>query len=136
MDVTQEDNHLAIRLDPGENVLESLEELRETYEIDHGFLMGIGAVDQVVLGHYDVDEQEYKEEEFVGQFEVTSFLGNIGPDKIHTHIQVATDSFKSLGGHCSGATVSGTFEIVVTFGETPLTHELDKQTGLDVFELN
>lgn len=135
MNYEREDDRIVVRLDPGEEVLESLERLRETHDIEHGFLTGIGAVDHVVLGHYDVDEQEYTEEEFAGQFEVTSFLGNVGPDKIHTHIQLGTESFESLGGHCSGATVSGTFEVVVFLGETPLTHRRDEQTGLDVFDL-
>lgn len=135
MDYTQEDDRLVVRLDPGDEVLESLETLRAETGIDHGFLMGIGAVDEVVLGHYDVEQQEYNEEEFTGQFEVTSFLGNVGPDKIHAHIQVATDSFESLGGHCSKATVSGTFEIVVLPGETTLTHRPDERTGLDVFDI-
>lgn len=135
MKYKQEDDRIVVRLDPGEEVLESLERLRETHNIENGFVMGIGAVDRVVLGHYDVDEQDYAEEEFSGQFEVTGFLGNIGPDKIHTHIQVGTESFDSLGGHCSGATVSGTFEVIVFLGETPLTHRHDNQTGLDVFDL-
>ncbi|RBI58977.1 DUF296 domain-containing protein [halophilic archaeon] len=135
MDSTREEDKIIVRLDPGEEVLESLETLRDDHDIQNGFLMGIGAVDRAVLGHYDVAEQAYDEEEFTGQFEVTSFLGNIGPDKIHTHIQLATDSFDSLGGHCSGATVSGTFEIVVFPGETPLTHRLDQRTGLDVFDI-
>lgn len=135
MDSTREDDRIVVRLDPGEDVLESLETVREEYDVDHGFLAGIGAVDRVVLGHYDVEDQAYAEEEFTGQFEVTSFLGNIGPDKIHAHIQVADDSFETLGGHCSGATVSGTFEVTVRLGETPLTHRLDERTGLDVFEL-
>jgi len=135
MDCIQEDDRIVVRLDPGDEVLESLATVRDDYDVEQGFLTGIGAVDRVVLGHYDVDAQEYDEEEFTGQFEVTSFLGNIGPDKIHTHIQVATDSFESLGGHCSGATVSGTFEVVITEGETPLTHHLDDRTGLDVFDL-
>lgn len=135
MDCIREDDRLVVRLDPGEEVLESLERVRDDHDIEQGFLAGIGAVDRVVLGHYDVDQQEYNEEELRGQFEVTSFLGNIGPDKIHTHIQVATDSFESLGGHCSGATVSGTFEVSIELGETPLTHRLDERTGLDVFDL-
>lgn len=135
MNYEREADRIVVRLDPGEEVLESLEKLRETYDIESGFLIGIGAVDHVVLGHYNVTEQEYTEEEFSGQYEVTSFLGNIGPDKIHTHIQLGTESFESLGGHCSGATVSGTFEVVVILGETPLTHRRDEQTGLDVFDL-
>ncbi len=135
MDHVREDDRIVVRLDPGEEVLDSLETLRDEYDIENGFLTGIGAVDRVTLGHYDVDAQEYSEEEFTGQFEVTSFLGNIGPDKIHTHIQVANDAFESLGGHCSGARVSGTFEVLVTLGETSLTHRLDERTGLDVFDI-
>lgn len=136
MDYVEEDDRVVVRLDPGEQVLDSLATVREELDIENAFLTGIGAVDTVTLGHYDVDEQEYAEEEFTGQFEVTSFLGNIGPDKIHTHIQVATSEFESLGGHCSGARVSGTFEMILTRGETPLTHQLDERTGLDVFDLD
>jgi hypothetical protein len=135
MDHVREGDRIVARLDPGEEVLDALDRLREEHDVESGFLTAIGAVDRVTLGHYDVDDQEYSEEEFTGQFEVTSFLGNIGPDKIHTHIQVADDSFESLGGHCSGARVSGTFEVLVTLGETPLTHRLDERTGLDVFDV-
>ncbi|MDS0295477.1 PPC domain-containing DNA-binding protein [Halogeometricum luteum] len=136
MDYVEEGDRVVVRLDPGERVLDSLATVREELDIENAFLTGIGAVDTVTLGHYDVDEQEYAEEEFTGQFEVTSFLGNVGPDKIHTHIQVADREFESLGGHCSGARVSGTFEMVLTRGETPLTHQLDERTGLDVFDLD
>jgi predicted DNA-binding protein with PD1-like motif len=135
MDHVREDDRIVVRLDPGEEVLDSLAALRDEYGIENGFLTGIGAVDRVTLGHRDVEAQEYSEEEFAGRFEVTSFLGNVGPDKIHTHVQVADDSFEPFGGHCSGARVPGTFEVLVTLGETPLTHRLDDRTGLDVFDL-
>jgi hypothetical protein len=29
----------------------------------------------------------------------------------------------------------GTFEVIVTLGERPLTHRFDDRTGLDVFDL-
>lgn len=135
MEYTEESDRLVVRLDPGDEVLASLETLRDDLGLEQGFLMGIGAVDEVVLGHYDVSEQAYNEERFTGQYEVTSFLGNVGPDKIHTHIQLGNEEFESLGGHCSEAVVSGTFEIVVFPGETSLTHHLDERTGLDVFDL-
>lgn len=135
MEYEVECDRIIVRLDPDDEVLDSLETLRDAEGLENGFLMGIGAVDEVVLGHYDVSEQAYDEELFTGQFEVTSFLGNIGPDKVHTHIQLGTDSFESIGGHCSKAVVSGTFEIVVLPGETSLTHRLDERTGLDVFDI-
>ncbi|WP_458204581.1 PPC domain-containing DNA-binding protein [Haladaptatus sp. NG-SE-30] len=135
MDYVDEGDKCIVRLDPGERVLDSLDELRDTASIENGFFMGIGAVDEVTLGHYDVEQQQYKEETFEGEFEVTNFTGNIGPDKIHAHIQVGKRNFESLGGHCSGARVSGTFEVIVLQGETPLSHRLDDRTGLDVFDL-
>lgn len=135
MDYTIEEDRIVVRLDPGDQVLESLERLREEADVESGFVMGIGAVDRVTLGHYDVDEQDYAEEEFTGQFEVTSFLGNIGPDKIHAHIELGKRDFDSFGGHCSGARVSGTFEVAVFTGETTLTHRPDERTGLDVFDI-
>jgi predicted DNA-binding protein with PD1-like motif len=135
MEYVTEGDRLVVRLDPRDRVLDSLERLREQEDITSGYFFGIGAVDRVTLGHYNVANQDYKEKTFEDQFEVTGFSGNIGPDKIHAHIQLGKQDFSSLGGHCSGARVSGTFELVVFLGETPLTHQRDQETGLDVFEL-
>lgn len=135
MEYVNEGDAIVVRLDPGDDVMDSLRRLRETESIQHAFFAGIGAVDRAVLGHYDVEAQAYREERFEGQFEVTSFLGNIGPDKIHAHITLGREDFTMVGGHCSDARVSGTFELRVVRGETPLVHELDERTGLDVFDL-
>ena len=135
MDYVEESDRIVVRMDPGDRVLESLETIREEADVTGGFFVGIGAVDEMTLGHYDVDDQDYHEETFEGQFEVTSFSGNIGPDKIHAHIQAGKRDFSSIGGHCSGARVSGTFEVVIQTGESELTHRPDETTGLDVFDL-
>ncbi|MFB6113970.1 MAG: PPC domain-containing DNA-binding protein [Halodesulfurarchaeum sp.] len=135
MEYVEEEHSIVLRLDPGDYVLESLKDLRDEADIEGAFFTGIGAVGEVTLGHYDVETQEYTEETREGQFEVTSFIGNIGPDKVHAHIQVADRQYQTLGGHCSGARVSGTFEVLIHRGETVLTHHLDERTGLDVFDL-
>lgn len=86
MEYTTESDRIIVRLDPGEEVLDSLTALRADADIEQGFLMGIGAVDEVTLGHYDVSEQEYNEETFTGQCEVTSFFGKHRPrQNPHTH---------------------------------------------------
>lgn len=133
--ISKNKDKIYLRIDPGEEVLESLKEIRKKENIENGFLFGIGAVNKVKLGHYNVKNQEYKEKEITGQFEVSNFKGNIGPDKIHTHITIADDKYKTRAGHCSEAVVSGTFEIIIFLGETKLNHKLDKRTGLDVFDL-
>lgn len=135
MDAFKEENRVLVRLDPGDRVMEALRDVRETYCIENGFFVGIGAVDEATLGHYDVEEQDYTEETVTGQFEVTNFTGNIGPDKIHAHITLGKRDFSTIGGHCSRARVSGTFEVIIFLGETPLQHRLDEQTGLDVFDI-
>lgn len=124
-----------VRLDKGEEVIQKLEKLREKYDIKNGFFHGIGAVNEVKLGNYDAENQEYREKEFQAKFEVTNFAGNIGPDKIHAHITVADDSYQARGGHCDLAKVSGAFEVVIHLSEKPvLKHKYDKVTGLDIFD--
>lgn len=135
MESARDGDRIVARLDPGEEVLEALEQLREAHDIENGFFLGIGAVDRATLGHYDVDEEDYHEEEVTGGFEVTNFTGNIGPDKIHAHITLGKRDFTTIGGHCSAARVSGTFELLVVLGDTPLHHVPDERTGLDVFDL-
>ncbi len=135
MDVVHEGPRLVVRLEPGEEVMGAVEELRNRYRIQNAFMSGIGAVDRAVLGHYDVESQEYTEEVYEGQFEVMNFSGNIGPDKIHAHITLGRDDFSAIGGHCNEARVSGTFELLLVMGDTPLTHRRDEKTGLDVFDL-
>ncbi len=135
MDVADHGELLVVRLDPGETVLESLRTLRRDHDLDGAFVTGIGAVDRVTLGHYDVETQDYREDTREGQFEVTSFVGNIGPDKIHAHITVGDEDYRTLSGHCSGARVSGTFELLVHRTPATLSHRHDTRTGLDVLDL-
>ncbi|MDY6770601.1 MAG: PPC domain-containing DNA-binding protein [Candidatus Nanohaloarchaea archaeon] len=135
MDVSEEEAYLVVRLDPGDGVIASLKQLRNDYDIDGAFFTGIGAVDRVKLGHYNVETEEYAEEELTGQFEVSNFTGNIGPDKIHAHITVGDEDYQAYAGHCAAAHVSGTFELIVATTETALSHRPDRTTGLDVFDL-
>ncbi|AOW80439.1 hypothetical protein HTSR_1262 [Halodesulfurarchaeum formicicum] len=136
MEFTTTEQGMVVLLEPGDEVLESLATVRDAADVTGGFFTGIGAVDRATLGHYDTDTEEYTEETFEGQFEVTAFSGNVGPDKIHAHIQLAKRDFSTIGGHCSGARVSGTFEILLVPSGTTLEHELDERTGLDVFDLS
>lgn len=136
MDSVRNDERIYVRLERGEEVLASLEKLRDKYEIENGFFQGIGAVDQVKLGNYDVETEEYREEEFEGTFEVPSLTGNIGPDKIHAHISVSDPDFSTMAGHCGMAKISGTMEIIVLVDpDVSLNHGFDPSTGLDVFDL-
>jgi len=131
----KDEDVIFVRLDRGEEVISKLKEIRDRYEIKGGFFEGIGAVDKVKLGNYNVNNQNYRENELEGSFEVSSFLGNIGPDKIHAHITLASEDYKAKAGHCSQARVSGTFELIIFTSKHSLSHHYDSETGLDVFDL-
>ncbi len=129
------DNKIFVRLDRGDELIEKLKELREEYDIKNGFFQGIGAVDELKLGNYSVENQDYREKKFEGTFEVSNFSGNIGPDNIHAHITIADESYSARTGHCSMARVSGTFEIIIHVSDKPiLDHKYDERTGLDIFD--
>ncbi|ALG82942.1 PPC domain-containing DNA-binding protein [Halanaeroarchaeum sulfurireducens] len=135
MEYVEETDRIVVRLARGDRVMESLETIRDECEVTGAFFFGIGAVDEVTLGHYDVGEQDYKERTIEEDFEVTGCLGNIGPDKIHAHIQLGRRDFSTLSGHFAGGRVSGTFELIVVPVATELVHQYDEPTGLDVFDL-
>ncbi|MFW6458385.1 MAG: PPC domain-containing DNA-binding protein [Halodesulfurarchaeum sp.] len=135
MEYTETTDAIVVLVEPGEEILDVLATVREEADVEGGFFTGIGAVDRATLGHYDTDTEEYTEQTFEGQFEVTAFSGNIGPDKIHAHIQLARPDFTTVGGHCAQARVSGTFEIAIVPSGRTLTHKHDDRTGLDVFDL-
>ncbi|MFB6094377.1 MAG: PPC domain-containing DNA-binding protein [Halanaeroarchaeum sp.] len=135
MDYVETADRIVVRMDPGDRVMEELETVREECGLTGGFFFGIGAVDEVTLGHYDVETQDYRERTFEEDFEVTSFLGNVGPDKIHAHVQLGRRDFSTIGGHFAGGRVSGTFEVVVVPVGTTLDHRPDDRTGLSVFDL-
>jgi len=86
------DGKIFVRLNRGEEVIAKMKELREKHDIKNGFFHGIGAVDKLKLGNYNVENQNYRQKEFEGIFEVSNFAGNIGPDKIHAHITVGNES--------------------------------------------
>lgn len=135
MEVKRVGDKIFVRLDRGEAVIEKLKYVREKYKIKNGFLLGIGALDKVKIGNYNVKEQSYQEREFEGSFEVSCLLGNIGPDKIHTHITIGDREFGTKAGHFSYGRVSGTFEIIIFVSEKPeLRHKYDERTGLSIFD--
>lgn len=135
MNAIKQNERIFVRLDRGEKIISSLRNLRKQYQISNGLLQGIGAVDKVKLGNYQVEDQQYEEKQFEGSFEVTSFSGNIGPDKIHTHITISNHNYVPKAGHCAMARVSGTFEIIILVTEgLPLNHRYDQATGLDIID--
>ncbi|HVP36036.1 MAG TPA: PPC domain-containing DNA-binding protein [Terriglobales bacterium] len=128
-----------IRLEVGEEIIDSLRMLVEEEKIKGGFFYGLGAVRSVSLGYFDVERKQYKEKSFNRDFELTSMIGDVAlsGDKIivHAHVTLAGMDFRAVAGHLNKATVTATTEIVFNPIEGKLSKKIDPISGLNLMDL-
>ncbi len=128
-----------IRLERGDEIIDSLKTLVKKEKIRGGFFYGLGAVKNVSLGYFDVEKKKYKEKSFMQDFELTSMVGDVAfsGDKIivHAHVTLAGEDFKVVAGHLNTAMVTATTEIVFNPVEGKLSKKTDPITGLNLMDL-
>jgi predicted DNA-binding protein with PD1-like motif len=127
------------RLEPGDDILHSIERVANEHEIQSGHLSMIGAVAGVHLGYFDREDKAYKEFTVEEDLEIVAGIGNITRYEetyvIHAHLVAADQTGRCYGGHLlDGCKVSVTIELVVT--EIPeLKRGIDKGTGLKLLDV-
>lgn len=131
-------NQWLLRLERGEKFVETMQSWLEEQGIEGGFFVGLGAMDQVEVAHFDVETKKYNSHKFEQALEVTNLTGNVAmfEDKplIHAHVSLSDPDMNMFGGHLVDGRVSGTLEIYFT--QLPrLEKSLEEETGLKVFEL-
>lgn len=106
-----------VRLDKGEEAIESLKKLCEQEKITLGSISGIGAANKVIIGFFYPDTKQYKEKVYQGNYEIAALAGNIttmnGKPYIHAHITLGDESCNSISGHCKACYLSTTCEIII-----------------------
>ena len=104
-----------IVLDRGEEVLEELTRFATETGVRAAAFQGIGAVESVTLGYYDLSAQKYERGSWVEELEVASLLGNLavvdGGPFPHVHGVFGRRDFSALAGHVFEAVVSVAMEI-------------------------
>ena len=132
------ENQYVIRLDRGEEIVESLKTIAEKENIKLEYLTGIGAVGKVTAGVFDTKEKVFKGKTLEGDLEVVSIGGNIntmnGETYVHFHISVADEQGSVFGGHLQEAVISGTGELVLTEINGNVDRKFDEEIGLNLFE--
>ena len=129
-------NKIMMRLDEGEEVVETLKRFCKNMGIRLGLITGIGAVNKATIGFFDVENNEYHTKELVGNFEVAPLYGNISTmnDEVylHIHVNLCDSEHKSFGGHLSSAVVSATFEAFIDVIDGELKRVFDEKIGLNL----
>ncbi|TFH10890.1 MAG: DNA-binding protein [Candidatus Thorarchaeota archaeon] len=130
---------IVLRLEPGEDILKSLEKIVAKHKLQSGHLSLIGAVSKVHLGYYDLHEKVYKDFTIDEDLEIVSCVGNISRLKedyvVHAHVVASDVNGRCYAGHLmEGCVVSITIEIVIT-EISEMSRARDEATGLNLLDL-
>lgn len=127
---------LALRLERGEEIVQSVLGAAHAHGVRAGFVGGIGAVSGAVIGFFDPETRAYKEITFSEPMEILQLSGNLaqkdGEPYAHLHVALASELGQAFGGHLVSATVSVTAEIFVQVLHTTFTRTFSEEVGLNL----
>ena len=132
-------NQYLLRLTRGESVSDCVIKFCEKLNIKNAYLTAIGAVKSPTLSYYDVESKKFLNKTLEGDYELTSFIGNIAIFKnkpiLHAHVNLSDKKMKCFGGHFVRATVAASVEIVLTVFDTKYEKKFNAEVGLNLWDL-
>lgn len=138
MEYRKFDDSYVVRLNKGEEVVESLKELCFKEDIKLAEITGLGASNLVEIGVFNVNTKEYNTKVFEGMFEITSLVGNAtrkdGDVYLHIHINFGDENGVVRGGHLVRSNISATSEIIVRSINGEVGRKLSDEIGLNLLE--
>ena|SRR3989344_5043445 len=135
------DTGYAAILSRGEELIATLTKFCADNHIEGATFTGIGAVERVKIGYYDLGKREYFFRDEAGIFEVASMQGNValvdGKPFIHAHaiLSRCDETLECIGAHIKEAFVAVTLEVFLTPLNVALSRELDNTVGLKLLKL-
>ena len=128
-----------IRLERGNEILQSLKEFCEKNEIKCGYFTGIGALDSVELAHYFVDTKKYSSQKIEKPLEIVNLTGNVTTmgDEVylHCHITLSDEEMHAIAGHLKEGRISATCEIVLVQLSDTVNRKFDEKIGLNLMDM-
>ena len=134
MKYTKTDDRYIIKIERGEEVMATLTSFCEQEGIKNALLTGIGAVEWVSCGYYELSTKKYHFTEYDEMVEVISMTGNValkeGRPFLHVHAVFTDTKNKAFGGHVQEMRVGVVLEVVLTPLSSSIVRELDEDIGL------
>ncbi len=128
------------KIEPGEDLIDSIIDLVKKYNINSGFVKCIGALKTFTIGFYIINSKEYKMKTFNENVELISCIGNVaykdGEPIIHLHVSLGKSDYSVIGGHLSKPSiVSVTGEVFIIELDKKINRVNDPQFDLSLLEL-
>jgi len=134
MEYKRIEDKIVFRLEIGEALMESVQKIAASENVKLASISGIGACSKIEMGYIDLSIKDYVFKIFEGNMEILQATGNItlkdGEPFPHIHISVANEECKAFGGHLNEATISATFEGVMTIMDHEINREFNEDLGL------
>lgn len=131
-------NTYIMRLEVGEEIMESIKKIAVCEKIALAEINGLGATDDVTIGVRNPNTNQYEPTEYKGRFEIANIHGNItmlnGESFIHIHIGCGNEKGEYRGGHLLKCKISATAEIFITTYEGVVERKLDDKIGINVLK--
>jgi len=139
MNVILEDGkNLVVSFEPGEDIMAGMRKLCDERDVTAGMWSGIGAVREVELAWYDVDEKEYSIKTFKEKLEIASLLGNVGRLEgevaVHAHGVFSGKDMQAFGGHVNRAIVGAACEVCLNVLPGTIKREYSEELGLNLMK--
>lgn len=131
-------NKYIVRLNVGEDIVESVKKFAQEQNIKFGTVTGIGAVNKAKIGLFNTETKEYQSTILEEDMEIVSLAGNItemnGEPYIHLHIALANSEHNVKAGHLNMAVISATGEIIIEAIDGYVDREFDDDIGLNLLK--
>ena len=129
-----------VRMDKGEEILESLRELSEKEHIRLASVEALGAVNDFTVGVLRTAAKQYEAHNFTGDHEIVSLTGTVstmnGEYYCHLHMSAGDDQGRVAGGHLNRARISATGELVITILPGSVDRAFNEKVGLNLFRFD
>lgn len=128
-----------LRLERGESLLEAIAAFVGRSGFHSAALTGIGAVGQVELGYFDVEQKTYDRRQLDGEYELIQLTGNVstkaGEPFVHAHVTLGAADLSCLAGHLFAATVAVTAEIHLVPLGPAIERREDAEVGVALLDV-
>lgn len=141
MQHTNDNRRHSVVLSRGEELVTTLTDFCAQQGIKNATFQGIGAVENVEIGYYDLAKKEYFFQKPEGAFEVASMQGNItlvdDAPFVHVHAVLSrcTDTLMTLGGHIKSAQTAVTLELFLIALDSSYERKTNDAIGLKLISL-
>ena len=139
MEYRQSPQGFALRLDPGEEVVDCLTRLVDQENVQLGTVSALGAANDVTIGIFDTVEKKYYSQRYQGQYEISALVGNVtrqeGKPYLHLHITIGSPVTGEVhAGHLSACTISATLELFLQTWDGRIGRKFSDAVGLNLLE--